>query len=293
MPTVRILVLLAFTPCVLAAQDSSSTNTAPAHESGAPSVTFGLTSGAMRFADDRVQQGLTGVLRYHLGGSVSLSASPTFARVSFPSTLGGGSVNGLTDLPIELDADHSFNGPWSPTIGLALGTTMPVGDQQIGFGSGSIGASIGAGAGASPIDGLSIHLGAGKPLTDYSAAGALGASGSTWTEAEVSWQLLEHLSATFGFDGDLASDDSLGVARAVALSLATGVGGGYTVTVSGGHGVSGPAARWTLALGIGTDFADLEALGSSSPIQRFFRAMGGGSRRASGSTYGSGHGRAP
>ena len=293
MPSVRVVLLLAVTPCVLAAQDSSEVDSSARLDTGTPPVTFGVTSGAMRFADDRVQQGVTGVLRYHFGGSVSLSASPTFARVMFPSALGGGSVNGFTDLPIELDADHSFDGPWSPTIGVALGASMPLGDQQIGFGSGSIGADIGAGVGASPIDGLSIHLGAGKPLTDYSAAGALGASGSAWTDAEMSWQLQQHFTATLGYDGDLEADDSLGVARAVALSLAAMFGSGYTVTVSGGHGVSGPAARWTFALGIGTDFASLEALGSSSPIQRFFRAMGGGSRRASGSTPGSGHGRAP
>ena len=277
---------------MLVAQDSSSSNTAPAGASYGPRLTYGVTSGAMRFADERVQQGVTGVLRYHFGASLSLSVSPTLARIAFPTALGGGSVSGLTDLPIELDADHSFDAPWSPAIGLALGTTMPLGDQQIGFGSGAIGANVGAGIGASPVDGLSVHLGAGKPLTDYSAAGALGASGSAWGEAEVSWQLQERVGATLGFDSDLAADDTLGTARAVALSVATGIGGGYTLTLSGGHGVSGPAARWTFALGIGTDFAGLESLGSSSPIQRFFRAMGGSSSsHRPTTTPGGGHGR--
>jgi hypothetical protein len=295
-PILLPILLLACAPAALFAQDSSDVTSAPSsgRESRSANVTFGVTSGAMRFADQRVQQGVTGVVRYHVTRAISLAVSPTYARVTFPTSLGGGAVNGLTDLPIELDADHSFPWAWSPTLGIALGSSMPVGDQQIGFGSGAVGASIGAGAGVSPTDALSMHLGVGKPLTDYNASSALGASGSMWSDAEVSYQLGDRVNATFGFDGDLASDDSLGNARAIALSVATTLAGPYTLTVSGGHGVSGPAARWTLALGIGTDFAGFEALGSSSPIQRFFRAMGGSSHRGSGSSNsGSGHGRGP
>lgn len=292
MITRQILFLLACAPAALFAQDSSQVAPSAQHGTEPRNVTFGVTSGSMLFADQRVQQGITGVVRYHFTGAVSLAVSPTYARVSFPTTLGGGAVNGLTDLPIELDADHSFAWPWSPTFGVALGSSMPIGDQSIGFGSGAVGASIGGGVGASPIDALSMHLGVGKPLTDYSTTGALGASGSMWGDAEMSYQLADRVNATFGFDGDLASNDSLGPARALALSFATTLSGPYTLTVSGGRGVSGPAARWTLALGFGTDFAGLQSLGSSSAIQRFFRSMGGGSHRYSGSTnLGGGHGR--
>jgi hypothetical protein len=289
-----LLLVFAFAPHALWAQDTSTVKAAAQHTADARGVTFGVTSGAMGFADERVQQGVTALVRYRFSGSMSLAVSPTYARVSFPTTLGGGAVNGLTDLPIELDADQSFNISWSPTIGLALGTTLPVGDRAIGFGSGSVGASIGTGVGVSPTDALSMHLGVGKPLTDYSASSVLGSSGSTWGDAEVSYQLLDRVSATVGFDGDVASSDSLGPARAIALSIATAVAGPYTLTVSGGHGVSGAAARWSLALSFGTDFNGLEALGSSSPIQRFFKSMGGGSHKYSGSSNpGGGHGRAP
>ena len=248
----------------------------------------------MMFADRRVQQGISGVVRWHMGRSVSLAASPTYARMSYPVSLGGGSDGGFTDLPIELSADHTSDRGWSPAVGMTLGATIPVGDEQIGFGSGSMGASVGAGVGLSPMDELSLHLGAGKSLTDYSMFGALGSSEAVWGEAEVSYHLLEHLDATLGFDGDFASSDSLGTPRAVALSFAAGLGGPYTLTVSGGHGVSGPAARWTFALGFGTDFAGFQAIGSSSPIQRLMRSVGGSSHRGPGSgSPGSGHGRAP
>jgi hypothetical protein len=288
-----IYLLLAFTPGVLAAQDSSNVKSSADHSSPT-AVTFGVTSGSMGFADQRTQEGVTAVARYRFLSSMSVAVSPTYAHVSFPSTLGGGSVSGLTDLPIELDVDHSFDQFLSPTIGLALGTTLPVGDRQTGFGSGAVGANVGAGIGLSPNDALSLHVGVGKPLTDYSASSALGSSGSAWSDVEIGYQLSQHVNATLGYDGDLSTRDSLGAARAVALSIATTIVGPYTLTMSGGHGVSGPAARWTFALGFGTDFAGLEALGSSSPIQRFFRAMGGSSSsHRPTSSPGSGHGKAP
>jgi hypothetical protein len=259
-----------------------------------PAIAVNVTTGTMEFSDQRVQQGVTGVLRYHVFTGISIAASPTFARVAFPSTLGGGSVSGLTDLPVELAADHSFDIPGSPTAGMSLGISLPIGDKAVGFGSGAVGANVGVGVGVSPIDPLSFHVGAGKALNDYSLYSALGTSSSAWGDVEASYQLMDRLEATIGIDGDIASADSLGPSRAVAMSLAMNVAGPYAITVSGGHGISGIAARWTFALGFGTDFTGLQALGSSSPIQRFMRSLGGGSHSGnSGSTPGSGHGRAP
>ena len=291
----RLLAILTTAPGALLAQDTSDVKLAADHPPAVVlPVTAGVTTGSMSFADRRAQQGITGVVRWHMAPWASIAASPTYARMSYPASLGGGSAGGLTDLPIELGLDHSFDGAGSPAVGLSLGATIPIGDQQLGLGSGSMGASVGAGVGLSPMDELSLHLGAGKSLTDYSMFGALGASDAVWAEAEVSYHVLEHLDATLGFDGDFAASDSLGAARALALSFAAGLGGPYTLTVSGGHGVSGPAARWTVALGFGTDFAGFQAIGSSSPIQRLMRSMGGSSRRGSSSgTPGSGHGRAP
>lgn len=292
MPLSRLLAILTIAPGALLAQDSSDVKLADHLPDVVLPVTAGVTTGSMSFADRRVQRGVTGVVRWHLGRSISIAASPTYARMSYPASLGGGSVSGLTDLPIELGLDHAFDHGWSPTVGFSLGATVPVGNEQIGFGSGSMGASIAAGVGLSPLDELSLHLGAGKSLSDYSMFAALGASDATWGDAEVSYHLFEHLDATLGFDGDLGASDSLGAARALALSFAAGLGGPYTLTVSGGHGVSGPAARWTFALGFGTDFAGFHAIGSSSPIQRLMRSVGGSSHRGPGSGS-SGSGRGP
>jgi len=257
-----------------------------------PRMTVGVTTGTMEFADQRVQQGVTGVLRYHIVRAVSLAASPTFARVAFPASLGGGSVSGLTDLPIELAADHSYDAGWTPTLGVSLGASLPVGDEQVGFGTGAVGANVGVGLGLSPLEQLSLHLGVGKSLNSYSLSSALGASSSAWGDLETSYQLVDRIGATVGIDGDIAADDSIGPSRAVAFSLALNVVGPYTMTLSGGHGISGAAARWSFAIGFGSDFAGIQALGSSSPIQRFMRSLGGGSNRGRGSVN-SGHGKGP
>src|SRR4051812_22905953 len=277
MPLSRFLLLLMIVPGALLAQDTSEVKLAGDQRPDAVlPVTAGVTTGSMSFADHRVQQGVTGVVRWHLRRSVSVAVSPTYARLSYPASLGGGSVSGLTDLPVELGLDRAFERGWSPAVGLSLGATIPVGDEQAGLGSGTMGATIGAGFGLSPNDELSLHLGAGKSLTDYSMFGALGSSDAAWGDAEVSYHLFDRLDATVGFDGDFASSDSLGAARAIALSLAAGLAGPFTLTVSGGHGVSGAAARWTVALGFGTDFPGLQAIGSSAPIHPRVRAGGAG-----------------
>ena len=279
MHTRTLLLCLLVAPRLLA-QDSTSLKPT------SPPVAVGVTTGTMEFGDLRVQQGLTAVVRYRVAPAISLAASPTFARVAFPTTLGGGSVSGLTDLPVELDADRAFDLPWSPTPGAALGASLPVGDRQVGFGSGAVGANFGLGIGLSPTDAWSFHVGAGKALNDYSLYSSLGGSSSAWADLETSYQLLQRVEATVGFDGDIAAPatDTIGPSRAVALSMAMKIAGPYTVTLSGDHGISGAAARWTFAIGFGTDFAGIQALGSSSPIQRFMKSLGGQSHRNGGSS---------
>lgn len=274
-----ILSLILASP--LLGQDTTAAQ-APASRVASPAITVDVTTGTMAFADQRVQQGVTGVLRYHMFPGITLAASPTFARMAFPSRLGGGSVSGLTDLPVELAGDYSLDVPGSPTAGMTLGVSLPIGDKAAGFGSGGLGVNIGAGVGFSPIDPLSFHIGAGKPLNDFSLYTALGTSSSAWGELETGYQLLDRLTATVGVDGDIASSDSLGPSRAVAMTLTMNVAGPYAITLSGGHGISGVAARWTLAVGFGTDFTGLEALGSSSAIQRFMKSLGGGSNKGRG-----------
>ena len=125
----RLSILSLVVAAPLLGQDTTAAPVIP------PRIALGVTTGTMEFGDQRVQQGVTGVLRYRAFAGISIAASPTFARVAFPSSLGGGSVSGLTDLPVELTADRSFDIPWTPTAGLALGISLPIGDKANGFGS--------------------------------------------------------------------------------------------------------------------------------------------------------------
>ncbi|HKO16654.1 MAG TPA: hypothetical protein VJU87_10465 [Gemmatimonadaceae bacterium] len=271
----------------LRAQDSSSSANPPMAR-----VTAGVTSGALRFADGRMQEGVSAVLRYHLTSSISLAATPALARVSVPGSLGGASASGLTDLPVEIALDHELAVAASPTVGVGFAVSLPTGSTSTGFGSGALGYSIDAGIGATPVERLSLHAGAGRPLSDFTTQSALGGSGSTWGEAEASYDITDRVSASAGFDGDLSSRDSLGPARAIAAGLTLGVGGPLSVVLNGAHGVSGAAARWTFSVGFGTDFAGLESLGSSSPLQHFLKGLGGQSYRGGYASAYHGSGRA-
>ena len=120
MQLTRLLAILTIAPGALLAQDTSDVKVAADHRAEAIlPVTAGVTTGSMAFADRRVQQGVTGVVRWHMARWISLAASPTFARMSYPASLGGGAVSGLTDLPIELGLDHAFHSGWSPAVGLS------------------------------------------------------------------------------------------------------------------------------------------------------------------------------
>jgi len=111
----------------LLAQDSSQVaHRSPMPSEASPRVTAGVTTGTMDFADRRVQQGVTAVLRYRIISGLSIAASPTFARVAFPATLGGGAVSGLTDLPVELSGDHAFA---APRGGLTVLAPLLAGDR--------------------------------------------------------------------------------------------------------------------------------------------------------------------
>lgn len=243
-------------------------------------VTAGATGGSQRFADGHVEQGFGAVVRLHLPLQMSIAATPAWARVTTPASLGGGSVSGAVDLPLELTIDHQLPGKMSPTIGGGLSMTLPVGDTASGFGSGAVGYGVNLGLGLAPASNLYLHAGAGRPLSDFSTQGALGGSGETWGDLEADYQLTPLFGATLGFDGDLTSSDTVvGASRALVAGASYSVGRLGAIVADVTHGVSGSAARWGFSVGFGTDFAHLESLGSRSVVQRAMAALGGQSRR--------------
>ena len=287
LPKLTLVLFVSVLPLSIARAQSAGDDS-----SAMPHFTTGVTAGALHFPDGRTQQGASAVVRWHPVTGVSLGVSPSFTRVIEPATLGTGSRVGLSDVPVEVTLDHTIDAPMSPTVGASLVATLPVGDTTSGLGSGHVGSSASLGVGISPVDRLSLHIGAGRPLSDFAVDGALGGSRSTWGEAEASYQVVERLEATFGVDADFVADSGAAAGRTFVGGLAFAVHGPLTLTLNAGHGVSGDAARWSLSLGLGTDFASLEALGSTSSVRRAVAALGGRSHQHSGrpTTTGNGHG---
>jgi hypothetical protein len=255
--------------------------------------TTGVTAGALHFPDGRTQQGASAVVRWHPASGVSLGVTPSFTHLIQPGALRGASSTGLSDLPVELTLDRTLDVPMSPTVGASLVATLPVGDTASGLGSGSFGSSASLGIGLSPAEKLSLHVGAGRPLSDFAVDGALGGTNSTWGEAEASYQLSDRLEGTFGVDADFSADSGVAPARTFVGGLAFAVKGPLTLTLNAGRGVSGDAARWSVSLGLGTDFASLASLGSTSRVRRAVAALGGQSHsHATGrpTSAGNGHG---
>ncbi len=277
--------ILALVPAVLVAQKAVDTTSKDADAS--PALTYGATAGTLSLSDGRTQSGASAVLRWHMPKGFALGVSPSYASLSASSSLGTPSASGLTDVPVELTFDHTFPGVMPATLGAGFTMSLPVGDTASGLGSGSVGYSIGAGVSVSPTDQLSLHVGAGKPLSDYSLSGALGGSDNAWGDAEASYQFTDRIGGTIGFDGDIASSDTvLGASRALAGGFSFGLGGPLTLMVNAAKGISGAAANWQFSVGLGTDFANLQSLGSSSPIQRVVGALGGHSHGQSTLTHG-------
>jgi hypothetical protein len=249
-------------------------------------LTYGVTGGAMSFPDGRAQQSAGAVFRLHLPYGLAIAATPSTARMQFPTALGGGTSSGLTDLPVDLSIDRGI--PRTPlSLGAVLAASVPVGDTATGFGSGKVGYSLSGGVNVAATDRLSFHVGAGRPLSDFSFQSPLGGSSSAWGDLEASYQLSDRVGLSLTGDGDLASQDSVGASRAVGAGLSIALLGRTTLTITASHGVSGAAARWTTAIGVGTDFAWIGSVASASPVQRVVAALGGrshGHGRGSSST---------
>lgn len=286
--------LLLLAPLCASAQKVDS-SAATSDDADASRLTWGTTLGAMQYPSGISQQGVSVVARVRVAPGLAIGVTPAWGHVNFPASLGGGSTSGFTDVPVELTYDHALPLRTSPVIGAAFAVTLPVGDTATGFGSGAVGYSISAGLGFSPAERVSVHAGAGRPLTDFSAQGALGGSATTWGDLSVSWAANDRVSLDAGFDGDLAgADTTVGPSRALALGAAYTLRGPLSVNANILHGVSGAAANWSFTLGFGTDFAYLESLGSSSPMQSAAGGVGGQSHShgwGTGSTAASGHGR--
>ena len=264
-----------------------------------PRVQFGLAGGALQYVGGRKEQAAGAVVRWLPTPWLSLSATPTTIRASEPAITSSGSPtvrSGLTDLPVEATVSHGFAGPFSPSVGAALGITLPVGDTASGLGSGEMGYSVSGSLGLTPAEGWWVHAGAGRSLTRFSVGSAF-SSGTGWGDISGGYSLSERISVSGGYSSDLgAVDSTLGRSTSLEGGLSFALTGKNTLNVNASHGLSGSAPQWSLALGFGTAFPYLTHLGAGA--QALQNAFGGGTHGlgnpngASGSTKpGRGRGR--
>lgn len=242
-------------------------------------ITSGVSVGGLSYEGGRSERATSAVLRWRALPWLSLGVTPTFSRATEPVGLLGrtASRSGLTDLPVEISADHAFDAPLSPSLGLGIGITLPVGDSASGFGSGTIGSSISVGGGLSLTDRLGVHVGAGRSLTDFSLQSSFNGTSSEYGSVGVSLQANDAFSMSAGLDGDIGAVDP-DYGRAASLSGGVSIVLPYvnSVSLNASRGLSGATPSWSFAIGVGTDFASIGSPGSRDASARLHRAFGGG-----------------
>jgi hypothetical protein len=280
----RCLSVLVILASPLAAQTTSSKHPAspPAHEDEATHpfpLLFGVAGGALSYEGGRQEQALGAVVRWVAAPWLSLSATPTMARVREPAAVAGGTLqtsSGLVDLPLDATLSHGFHAPWSPGIALGLGVSLPVGDTATGFGAGSAGYSASAGLGFSPSERVWVHLGAGRSLNDVSMQSAF-SGGNGWGDASAGVSISDRFSVNGGYSTDLgAVDSTTGHSTSLNGGFSFDVKGPTTLNLNASHGLGGLAPRWSFALGLGTAFPYLNHLGAGSPIDQLRETFAGG-----------------
>jgi hypothetical protein len=260
-----------------------------------PRLQYGVAAGALQYGAGRSEQALGVVFRWLPVRYLSLSITPTTARVREPGlTATSGDVirSGLTDMPVEATLSKSFAGALSPSVSASLGASLPVGDTASGLGAGEMGYSMSGGIGLVPATHVSLYVGAGRSLTGFSSQAAF-SSGAGWGDASLGYAMNDRASASGGFSFDIgAVDSTLGRALSLDGGASFVIGGGRTLNINVSHGVSGSAPSWSMALGFGTAFPYLNHVGARSADPSLTNTFGGGTHGLpNGATSGSSNGK--
>ena len=245
-----------------------------------PRRTFlsGVTAGAAKISDARSEQAVSAVLAFQPAHWLTFATNPSLIRVTDKVTSGTGTVTntGVGDLPLSVAVEQELPAPWSPTIGASLDVTLPTGDTAIAIGSGETGAGLNVGVDASPTDKLNLSVAASRSLAGITSS-TLSAPGATSLSFDAAVEVAPHWTASAGFSGDFGSTDTTDtLSRAIAVGVARELGGGVTLSLDGGFGLTPGSPKWSFSIGIGTAFTGFSAVGPTSPFARIKRAFGRG-----------------
>jgi hypothetical protein len=240
-----------------------------------PELATGVGIGTMQFRSGRSETAVSATLQYSPNAWLSFSATPGYGRTS----LGRGSSNGLTDLPLSAGASHGVGGlPWSPSIFASIYTALSFADTagSLGTGRTALGASTSISAWVTKQ--LNLAIGASRPLSADAGNGSL--------DLETAYSLGK-ATPNLGLTSEVGRVDSNAtLARSIAAGVAFALAGPLTLTVDGSRGLTAGAPSWTLSAGIGTAFAGVSPLNPSSSLRRLTKVLG--SRVSSTSGYAKG-----
>jgi Putative MetA-pathway of phenol degradation len=247
--------------------DSSSSTEQP------PVFGVGISGGAASFPSGSSSQVGALTLQYSPLSWLTFSTSPGFARAT--DSTGKFVSTGITDLPVSAGLSHTFNGGWSPTIGLSLGVTLPVGDTATGFGNGSTSFGGSLGISASPTERLHLSLGAGRGLSGFSSGSTFAAGSTTSVSAEASTDVGDRTTIGLSYGEDFGTSASEPLARVIGGGISYAVAGPLSVNLDGSHGFGAESAKWVVSLGVGTVFAGISPINPTTTLKRLRAVFGG------------------
>ena len=243
-------------------------------------VTTGLSYGGVNYEGGRTERATSASIRWRALPWLSVGINPTFARSSEPNaivTRPATTKSGVTDIPLEVNADRTFDMPLSPSVSLGMSVTLPVGDTASGFGSGGVGSSVNVGGGLALTDKLGIHVGVGRSLTDFSVESTFNGTSSEFGDAGLAFQASDRLSFSAGIDGDIgAIDPTYGRSASLSGGVSVGLPLLNSLSLNASRGISGATPTWSFAIGVGTDFASIGSVSMRSAASRLRHAFGGG-----------------
>ena len=239
----------------------------------------GVSAGAQSYVGGRSERALAAMLQWRAMPWLTLSVAPSYVSASEPGTTGRLSASGLTDIPISIEAGHSFSGSLSPSIGIGYGITLPVGDTLNGFGSGHVGSSLNIGAGIMPAPNFGLNAGVGRSLSSFSIRSGIDGTASMWGDVSAWLQPAgnDHMSFSAGYSTDLGSvDTTYGRSTSVNLGFNVRLFNQVALNVDASHGLSGASPEWGFAIGFGTAFPSLGSARARTAVNQLSQVFGGG-----------------
>ena len=245
-------------------------------------ASFGVAGGTIHFGDGGYERAISAALVASLSHGFFVSVNPTYAWAqaapSVDATTGlsvtPAPVHGIADLPVSLGYWHTLPGSWSPSFGLSLGATLPIGDTtKVGSGETAFGANFDLSV--EPVSGWSVGAGTGHSLSNGYASG-LGSIAPT----TVSFNLTRSagpVDVNVGYATEMGpmpagTSHSQTVLGGASFSL----GGSASLNVSGSTGTADGVRSWAAAVGVGTTFADVARVSPFAAASRLANALGKG-----------------